>query len=712
MTPEINTDTLDEAALADMQREVDALRRQLERANYEYYIKDNPTLSDDVYDGLMRRLVTLETQHPELITPDSPTQRVGAPLSEDFAKVTHRLPMLSLQDVRENPAAEAPDEELLEWEKKLRRHLHLPDDVIVDYVCEAKIDGLSMAVHFENGLYTRGVTRGDGQQGEDVTANVRTIRSVPPRLHLDPEPAYMEVRGEVFLPRSDFDKMNERQAQEGKPLFANPRNAGAGSVRQKDPKITASRPLAFFAYSVGTTEGVQVKTQLELLDLLRAAGFRVNPLVQPCHGLEAVREFIREFKSQRQTLDYATDGVVVKVNDFALQNELGYVGRNPRWACAYKFPPDEVPTKVVEIRVNVGRTGKLVPMAVFEPVVVAGTTVSRATLHNEDRVRDLDIRVGDEVIIRKAGEIIPEVVSVLKDKRGDQELPAFAMPTHCPRCGEAVVRAEGEADTRCVNIECPAQLVRLVEHFVGRDMMSIERIGERLAQVLVEEKLIGDVADIFSLTKEKLLTLERMAERSAQNVLTSIEKAKHPTLARLLFALGIKNVGQRTSELITERFGSLEALQNASEEDIAGIHEVGKVAGRSVRAWLDNPTHQNILRKLRESGVQPQEIEKKEADPRFAGKVFVFTGALNLDRREAENMVKDRGARASGSVSKKTNYVVAGESAGSKLDRARELGITILTEDEFKAMIAGEESIGDKPPVAEGTADVAAPPAA
>ncbi len=466
----------DPQALATAKTEIEKLRGEINRANYAYYVLDKPTMSDDVYDALMRRLIQLETDFPSLISADSPTQRVGAPLSGGFQEVEHRVPMLSLKDVRSV-------EELAEWEKRVRRHLHLPDDRVLEYVCEPKIDGLAMSLTYENGAFARGVTRGDGKRGEDITQNVRTIGSVPLSMRGAKLPIF-EARGEVFMTRSEFNKLNERQEADGKPLFANPRNAGSGSVRQLDPKTTASRKLSFFAYSIGAVEGKTFKKHTEILEFLRESGFAVNPRFKVCNGLEEVKTFIESWKNERNVVDYATDGVVVKVNDLALQRELGYVGRDPRWACAFKYPPEEVVTRVLDISVNVGRTGALTPLATFEPTVVAGTTVSKATLHNEDEMRRKDIRIGDKVVIRKAGEIIPEVVRVLVEQRDGSE-KIFEFPTKCPVCSGDVERAEGEAVTRCINAKCPAQLGRLIEHFVGRNMMNMDRIGEKLAHTLV-----------------------------------------------------------------------------------------------------------------------------------------------------------------------------------------------------------------------------------
>lgn len=666
--------------LTDAAEEVEELRARIWRANHEYYILDDPRLSDDEYDRSLRRLIELETAHPELITPDSPSQRVGAPLEGDFPVVEHLLPMLSLRDVRSSA-------ELIDWENSARRVLHLPEEVTIEYICEPKIDGLAISLIYENGKFTRGATRGDGERGEEITANLRTVKSIPWHLHLNPQPKVFEVRGEVYIPRSAFEELNETLKAAGERLFANPRNAGAGSVRQKDPKITASRPLSFFAYGLGANEEVSIATQSQALEQIGNAGFRVNPFSRVCRGLDAVCEFIEEWREERHSVDYATDGVVVKVNSFALQDELGYVGRAPRWACAFKFPPEETVTKVLAIDVNVGRTGALTPVAEFEPVEVAGTTVARATLHNEEEMERKDIRIGDTVVIRKAGEIIPEVVKVLVEKRDGSQQKYF-FPERCPAC-DTPVEKDGVV-IRCPNLSgCPAQLERLLEHFVARGAMDIDRVGIKLIKQLVAAGLVRDPADLFGLEKSQLLELERMAEKSAQNVMDSIEGAKNPTLARFLFALGIRHIGTRTAELIAERFGSLERLREASAEEIASIHDVGPVAGESLRAWLDDLHNQNTLEKLERFGVQPRAGEGivDEEHP-LNGKVFVFTGALKLDRRTAESLVKRLGARASGSVSRKTDYVVAGENAGSKAERARELGIPILSEDEFSALIA------------------------
>jgi DNA ligase (NAD+) len=662
-----------------IQQEIAQLREQINEYNYRYYIKDDPSVSDEEYDVAFRRLTELETAHPELITDDSPTQRVGAPLAGDFETVQHRHPMLSLQDVR-------GEGELRDWENRLRRHLHLDAEVDIEYVCEPKIDGLAVSLLYENGQLDIGATRGDGQRGENITANIRTIRAIPWKLRLKETPPELEARGEIYIKRSEFEKLNQRQEEEGKALYANPRNTAAGSVRQKDPKSTAARPLTFFAYQLQTSEVGNFTTHLETLDYLREAGFPVNAKVRLCKNLQEALEFVEYWQTQRDEEDYATDGVVIKVNSLSLQAELGFVGRVPRWAAAYKYAPEEQVTTVREIGINVGRTGALTPVAFLEPVQIAGTVVSKSTLHNEDELRRKDVRVGDKVVIRKAGEIIPEVVKVLLDERDGSEVE-FQFPENCPACGAQVVRPEGEAIVRCVNAECPAQRERLLEHFVSRGAMDIDGVGEKMVVQLVEAGLIEDVADLFRLTKEQLLDLERMAEKSAQNVIDALEKAKNPPLARLLFALGIRHVGTQTAELIAARFGSLENLQKAAQEEIAAIPEVGPVAGQAVREWLDEEHNQKVLSKLAAAGVHPQTAEPAKTEGPFVGKSFVFTGTLSKPRPEFEMQVKALGAKASGSVSKKTDYVVVGESPGSKAQKAEELGVKVLSEEEFVKLL-------------------------
>ena len=688
MTTEATTEAADITAI---QLEVKTLREQINRANHDYYILDKPSLSDDQYDSLLRRLVHLEGEHPELITPDSPTQRVGAPLDGAFPKVQHRQPMLSLQDVRDGAQGE---DELLEWEKRIRRHLHVSDDVVFDYVCEPKIDGLAMSLSYEAGRFAKGLTRGDGTLGEDITANLKTVRSIPSSLRLPNTPPLFEARGEVYITFSDLQKMNAQAEAAGRPLYANPRNTAAGSVRQKDPKETAERPLAFIAYAIGAVEGMQFQTHSQVLEALAQAGFRTNPYNKKCRGLAEVRAFIEHWRGERSRVDYATDGVVVKIDDMALQRELGFVSRNPRWACAFKYPPEEAVTTILDIKVNVGRTGSLTPMAYFEPVVVAGTTVSKSTLHNEDELKRLGVRIGDRVVIRKAGEIIPQVIKVLDPNARNGTEREFEFPRACPACQTPAVRAEGEAVTRCPNRECPARLQRALEHFVARGAMNIDRVGEGLITRLLASGKVKDLSDLFALSKEDLLGLERMAEKSAQNVLDSIEKSKAPPLSRFIYALGIRYVGQNTGELLAEHFGTLERLRGAAVEEISGIHDVGPIAGAAVREWLDDDYNQQVLARLEECGVKPQSAKVQVvADTILKGKSFVFTGALSISRPEAEAMVKALGARASGSVSKKTDYLVAGDNAGSKAERAKELGVTVLSEEEWRALMREAQEV-------------------
>jgi DNA ligase (NAD+) len=582
-------------SLTAAQSEVLALRQKIERANYAYYILDAPEISDAEYDALMRRLRELEAQYPQLVTADSPTQRVGATPGGEFPEVRHRLPMLSLYDVRS-------EGELRDWENRIHRRLGLPATQVLDYVCEPKFDGLAIALTYENGVLVRGLTRGDGTRGEDVTANLKTVPSIPHVLKLQPAPPLLEVRGELYMARSDFEALNRKQKASGLPLFANPRNAAAGSVRQKDPKITASRPLRFTAYAPGALEGVTIATQTQWLHFLVDAGFVVNSEWRPCRGLDEVLAFIAQWRIKRHAVEYPTDGAVVKINDYALQEKLGAVGRDPRWACAYKYAPEEAVTKVLAIEVTVGRTGVLTPVALFEPIQLAGSTITKASLHNENEVRRLDIRIGDRVVVHKANEIVPEVVRVLADERTGAER-VFEFPKTCPVCGAPVVHLEGEVAARCENASCPAQLAQLLEHFVARDAMNISGVGPRLIEQLLAAKLVSDAADLFTLQKADLLKLPRMGERSATRVLTAIAASKHPAFARLLYALGIPEIGEKTAQRLAVHFGSMEALQAAREQEIAATTGVGSVAAKSLRRWLDEERNQQLLSKLHNAGV-------------------------------------------------------------------------------------------------------------
>ncbi len=662
--------------VAEIREETEELRGRIERHNYLYYALNQPEISDAEYDRLFRRLQQLEEEHPELVTPDSPTQRVGAAPSQAFGTITHRTPMLSLANAFEQ-------EELQSFDGRIRRMLGLPAEEKIEYVCELKIDGLAVALTYENGRFVAGATRGDGLVGEDITQNLRTVRSIPLRLHDPTPPPLLEARGEVYLDKEEFARINAQREEAGEPLFANPRNAAAGSVRQLDPRITASRRLNNFVYAIGAADGRAFSTHWEVLKYLREAGFRTNPTSRQCEGMEAVIAYCEEWGAKRHDLAYEIDGVVVKVNSMARQADLGQVSRSPRWAIAYKYPPEQKTTKVKDIFVSVGRTGALTPTALLEPVRISGSTVSRATLHNEDEIRRKDVRIGDTVILQKAGDVIPEVVAVVKEKRTGKERP-FVMPKKCGVCGADVVRPEGEAVARCTGVACPAQLKERLHHFGARVGMDIEGVGESLVDQLVERGLIKDAADLYYLDKKTLAGLERMADKSAQNIVDALEASKKRPLSRLLNALGIRHVGEHIAEVLAERFGSLDELSKASLEELSSTPEVGPKIAESIVTFFRQEQTRNLLEKLRRAGVWPEvkKVEVKEGF--FTGKSVVFTGELSgMSRPEAEAIVKAQGGRPSGSVSKKTDFVVVGENPGSKYQKAQELGVAILSEEEF-----------------------------
>jgi len=660
------------------------LRRQLQYHNYRYYVLNAPEISDAEYDRLLRELQGLEARHPELVTPDSPTQRVGAPPLEEFATVRHRVPMLSLGNAFDR-------QELHAFDERIKRQLALPQSERIDYAAELKVDGLAVSLTYENGVLMRGATRGDGSTGEDVTINLRTIRAIPLRMLVQDPPRLIEVRGEVYLDRREFTRINKEREEAGEPLFANPRNAAAGSVRQLDSRITASRRLDIIVYGAGAVEGARFERHSQLLDYLKGAGFKISLQCQLCHGIEEAAAYCEEWQGKHRELSYGTDGVVLKVDSLALQQELGQVSRSPRWAIAYKFPPEEQTTMVRDIIVSVGRTGALTPVAMMEPVVVSGSTVQHATLHNEDEVERKDVRIGDTVVIRKAGDVIPEVVSVIASKRTGRERK-FKMPTKCPVCGADAVRPEGEAVRRCTGIACPAQLLGRIEHFFSRGGVDAEGLGPKITAQLAERGLVRDPADLYLLTKEQMLTLERMGEKLAENILQAIARTKRPPLARLVYALGIRHVGDHVAEVLAERFGSLERLAKASEEELAGTPEIGPKIAASVAVFFRQKQTQELLRKLVRAGVSPQAPEASAAaEGSFAGKTVVLTGALTMPRAEAERLIKARGGRIASSVSKNSDYVVVGESPGSKYEKARELGISILTEEEFRRMVGQSE---------------------
>ena len=664
-------------------RRIEELRREINDHNYRYHVLDSPVVSDAQYDALMVELKELEERYPDLVTSDSPTQRVGAPPAEGFATVEHPVPLLSLANAFDGP-------QLAAWHKRVQ---NLLEGASFDLVCELKIDGLAIALTYEEGRLVRGATRGDGLQGEDVTLNLRTIRSIPLALLGDRHPRRFEVRGEIYLPRAAFERLNEERVAQGEPPYANPRNTAAGSLRQLDPSATASRPLDLFVYGIGYAEdGDLPDNHWDTLQRLKEMGFKVNPEIARCRTLEEAEEYYNRWVESKETLQYGVDGVVVKVNLFSYQRHLGDVGREPRWAIAYKFPAVQQVTRLKRIGVNVGRTGSLNPYAELEPVNIGGATVKMATLHNEDDIRRKDIREGDWVVVERAGEVIPQVVAPVVARRTGEERE-FVMPTTCPVCGGKVVRPEGEAASYCTNTACPAQFARLLMHFVGRGAMDIEGMGAKLALVLIDAGLVHDVGDVYSITKERLLALERMADKSADNVLESIERSKSRPLANILAALGIRHVGYDTAELLVRRFGSMDRLIQATEEELAAIPGVGPKIAQSIAAHFQQTENRAVIDKLRTADVRLESeampVVEAGALP-LAGKRLVITGRLaSMSRSQAEGRVKDLGGSVSGSVSRKTDYLVAGEEPGSKLEQAAELGTRTLNEEEFLRLLEG-----------------------
>jgi DNA ligase (NAD+) len=679
------------ARTATPAQEIAQLREELRHHEELYYVYDNPEISDADYDALMARLQALEAEHPELATPDSPTQRVGGRPAEGFDEYVHRRPMLSLDNSYNI-------EDLRAFDERIKR---LADGRRLEYVAELKIDGLSISLHYERGLLMRGVTRGDGRRGEDVTQNVRTIRSIPLRLkdaggaaHFPNMPADMEVRGEAYLSRKTFERINAEREQAEEPRFANPRNAAAGTIRQLDPKIVASRRLDLFAYDCITGDRKAFATHWEGLEWLERAGFSVSER-RLCPSIEEVIAFCNEMEARRDELEYEIDGVVVKVNSAALQDEFGTTSKSPRWAIAYKYPARQATTQVHAIGVQVGRTGALTPVAHLEPVLVAGSTVARATLHNEDEIKRLDVRIGDWVLIEKSGDVIPKVIRVVESRRAGTE-KRFKMPKTCPVCGGVVSRPEGEVVARCVAADCPAQLKARLLHYASRRAMRIEGLGDALADQFVQKKLVPDVAGLYDLTHEQLAELERMAEKSAANLLAQIEASKTRDLPQLVFGLGIRHVGERTAAILARNFRTLEALGGASVEELDAVPEIGLTVAESVHDWFADEGNQALCQRLRERGVRT-EMEAHAAgggvrDESFAGMLFVLTGKLEtMTRDEAAALIESRGGRVTASVSKKTNYVVAGEEAGSKLDKAQALGVKVIDEREFKALLAAND---------------------
>lgn len=660
------------------------LREQLQKASYAYYVLDNPMMEDAVYDQLYRELQTLEAAHPDLITPDSPTQRVGEKPASEFSSVQHFIPLYSLENAFNL-------DELRQWQSRWQRLA--PDISTAAYVCELKIDGSAIALTYENGLLTRGVTRGDGQTGEDITPNIRTIRSIPLRLNLDNPPARLEIRGEVFLPLTEFNRINQAREAKGEALFANPRNAAAGTLRQLDARIVSQRRLQFFAYTLHCPDGEPVIThQWQALEFLNQMGFLVNPHAERCENLERVAEYYEAWQGARQRLKYLTDGVVVKLDDYALQDRLGFTQKFPRWAIALKYPAEEAPTIVKAIEVNVGRTGAVTPLAVMEPVQLAGTTVQRATLHNQDRIASLDIRIGDTVIIRKAGEIIPEVVRVMKELRPHHALP-YQMPQHCPACGSPLVRPVGEAVIRCINSSCPAILQRSVIHWASRDALDIQGLGEKAVIALLDNHLIQSIADLYTLTVAQLLTLDRFAQKSAEKLVNAIQASQQQPWARVLFGLGIRHVGQVNAKLLAQQFSSVERISNAKVSELAGVYGIGEEIAQAVFDWFHTPANLALIAQLQEQGFvlsQSEPAQTAAIASVVAGKTFVLTGTLpSLKRQEAQQLIETAGGKVSSSVSQKTDYVVAGEAAGSKLEKAQTLNVAILSEADLLALLNG-----------------------
>ena len=670
-------------------KEIEKLREEVRRHEDLYYVRDNPEISDAEYDQLLEKLQKLEQEHPDQITPDSPTQRVGGKPAEGFSQVVHHRPMLSLDNSYNL-------DELRAFDQRCQR---LADGRSLGYVAELKIDGLSLSLHYEDQILRRGVTRGDGRIGEDVTLNARTIRSVPLRLraanlkseisNLRSQISNLEVRGEAFIPRKVFERINAEREEQDEPRFANPRNAAAGTIRQLDPKIVHRRKLEMFAYDVLAGERKPFATHWEALNWLETAGFRVSPERKLCSSIEEVIAFAGKIESRRDELDYEIDGLVVKVNSTALQDEFGTTNKAPRWAIAYKYAARQATTKVNDIVVQVGRTGALTPVAILEPVSLAGTTVSRATLHNPDEVKRLGIRIGDWVLIEKGGDVIPKVLKVVKSKRTGAE-KLFRMPKKCPVCGGEISKPEGEVVSRCVAADCPAQLMGRLLHFASRRAMRIEGLGESLVDQFVKSGKVRDAGDLYSLTLDEIASLERMAKKSASNLLAQIEASKRRDLSNLIYALGLRHVGDRTAATLARQFGSLEALSKATVEELDDVPEIGLTVAESVRDWFDDPGNLELCQRLEAAGVRTK-IEKSSepANETLAGKLFVLTGTLAaFTRDEARAALESRGGRVTSAVSKKTDYVVVGAEAGSKLDKATELGVTVIDEAAFKKILA------------------------
>ncbi|MGM7425812.1 NAD-dependent DNA ligase LigA [Enterococcus faecium] len=671
--------TIDEAA-----KRAEELRTRLNQWSREYYVEDKPTVEDYVYDKEYAELVAIEEQYPDLITSDSPTQRVGGKVLEGFEKVTHDIPLYSLNDVFSK-------EELIAFDQRVQKAVGR----VVDYCCELKIDGLSVSLRYEDGNFVRGATRGDGTVGENITENLKTVRSVPIKLK---EPMNIEVRGECFMPKRSFVQLNQDREAEGKDIFANPRNAAAGSLRQLDSKITAKRNLDTFLYTVADFGPMQAKTQYDALEELEKIGFHTNREKRLCHSIDEVWSYIEEYHDKRVDLPYEIDGIVIKVNEFSLQDQLGFTVKAPRWAAAYKFPPEEVETLIENIEWTVGRTGVVTPTAIMTPVRVAGTTVSRASLHNGDYIKLKDIRFKDTVLIYKAGDIIPEVSQVVLDKR-PKDSEEYQLPTHCPVCGSELVHLDEEVALRCINPKCPAQMKEGLNHFVSRNAMNIDGLGPRVLEQMYDKKLVADVADLYKLTEEELLTLDKIKEKSANNILTAIDNSKDNSVERLIFGLGIRHVGAKAAKILAEHFGDLETLSKSDYESIIALDTIGDIIADSVVTYFSNEEVHELMNELKQAGVNFEykglrNAQLQEVESPFKEKTVVLTGKLTrFTREEAKETIENLGGKVTGSVSKKTDIVVAGEDAGSKLTKAQELGIEVWTEDQMADALAKSRSV-------------------
>lgn len=660
--------------LLTAEKEIQKLHQLLNQYNYEYHVLDQPSVPDAEYDKLMQQLIQLEEQFPQFKTSDSPTQRVGGHVLDMFEKVQHEIPMLSLGNA-------FGEQDLRDFDRRITQAVGEDHS----YVCELKIDGLAVSLRYENGLFVRGATRGDGTIGEDITANLRTVRSIPLRLN---EPITIEVRGEVFMPKRSFEALNKVKKEKEEEPFANPRNAAAGSLRQLDTKIAASRNLDVFLYNIASADEVDVDSHSEGLDYLDRLGFKTNQERKKCKTIDEVLAFVESWTEKRPHLPYEIDGLVIKVDSYEQQQQLGFTAKSPRWAIAYKFPAEEVITTLKEIELSVGRTGVVTPTAILEPVRVAGSTVQRASLHNEDLIREKDIKIGDQVVIKKAGDIIPEVVNVLADRRTGEEID-FQMPTHCPECESELVRLEGEVALRCINPKCPAQIREGLIHFVSRDAMNIDGLGEKVISQLFAEQLIHDVADIYKLTYEQLIALERMGEKSVSNLLQAIEASKENSLEKLLFGLGVRHVGAKAAKTLAIEFNTMDKLASATYEQLTAINEIGDKMADSIVSYFELEEVQELLQELKEIGVNmeykgPKPVSIEDSTSIFAGKTVVLTGKLEqLSRNEAKDEIERLGGKVAGSVSKKTHLVIAGEDAGSKLAKAQELGVEVWTEEQL-----------------------------